>query len=295
MNTPSRFPQFNLLAVVTAFACFQAATFAADPAPIPMAGPTAADSALLDARLKALIVQQDPAAQAIFDSKPTVKLVTANSAIIPMPFNPAKHDANVAVAKKGDIDLLLAGDSITDWWIGQNGTPTNAYTKYFGNIKTADFAIAGDKTQGVLYRLQNGEGQGFQPKAIMLMIGTNNIGSNTAREIADGIVADLNELRKDFPNARILLLGIFPRGLPTDSARKTIADINAIISKLDDHSHIFYMDIGAKFLGEDGAFLPNAFRADNLHPQELGYDIWGQAVQGALTSMLNGQAPDTSK
>ena len=83
-------------------------------------------------------------------------------------------------------------------------------TSTSASIRTANFAIAGDTTQGVLWGLQNGEGQGFQPKAIMLMIGTNNTGANTAPEIAEGIGAVVLEMRHDFPDAKILLLAIFP-------------------------------------------------------------------------------------
>ena len=79
------------------------------------------------------------------------------------------------------------------------------FDKYFGSIKTANFGIAGDTTQGVLWRLQNGEGEGYKPKAIMLMIGTNNTGRNTPTEIAMGVAAVVFELRKDFPDAKILL------------------------------------------------------------------------------------------
>jgi lysophospholipase L1-like esterase len=149
-------------------------------------------------------------------------------------------------------------------------------------MKVANFAVAGDTTQGVLWGLKNGEGQGFQPKAIMLMIGTNNLGGytpNTPEEIAEGIGAIVLENRKDFPDAKILLLAVFPRGLPDDPSRPKIAQINKIISRLDDHQHVFYMDIGSKFLDDKGAFLPNAFLGDNLHPREIGYDIWGSAVK----------------
>src|SRR5436189_2811674 len=100
------------------------------------------------------------------------------------------------------------------------------FQKYFGNIKTANFAIAGDTTQGVLWGLHNGEGQGFQPKAVMLMIGTNNSGTSTAKEIAEGVGAVVLEMRNDFPNAKILLLGIFPRSTPADPVRDKIADVN---------------------------------------------------------------------
>ena len=89
------------------------------------------------------------------------------------------------------------------------------------------------------------------------------------------------ELRRDFPNAKILLLAIFPRGVPGDPVRDKIAEVNRIIARLDDQQHVFYMDIGAKFLDEKGVFLPDSFRPDNLHPQAKGYDIWGEAVSEA--------------
>src|SRR5215831_14260215 len=196
-----------------------------------------------------------------------------------------RHEGFVATAKAGNIDLLLHGDSITDWWV-QGDANKAMFDKYFGDIKTANFAIAGDTTQGVLWGLKNGEGQGFQPKAVMLMIGTNNSGQFTAPEIAEGVGAVVLEMRTNFPNAKILLLGIFPRSTPGDPVRDKIAEVNKIISKLDDRQHVFYMDIGAKFLDEKGYFLPDAFRADNLHPQAKGYDIWGAAVKDKLAELM---------
>ncbi|MBV8731624.1 MAG: hypothetical protein JO336_17595 [Acidobacteriia bacterium] len=196
-----------------------------------------------------------------------------------------RHLGFVETASKGDIDLLLDGDSITDWWV-QGDANKAIFDKYFGAMKTANFAVAGDTTQGVLWGLKNGEGQGFQPKAIMLMIGTNNTGTFSAPEIAEGVGAVVLEMRKDFPNAKILLLAIFPRSMPGDPVRDKIADVNKIIAKLDDEQHVFYMDIGANFLDERGYFLPDAFRGDNLHPQAKGYDIWGAAVQDKLAELM---------
>lgn len=197
----------------------------------------------------------------------------------------ARHLGFAETASKGDIDLLLHGDSITDWWV-QGDANKAVFDKYFGSIKTANFAVAGDTTQGVLWGLKNGEGQGFQPKAVMLMIGTNNTAASTAPEIAEGVGAVVLEMRKDFPNAKILLLGIFPRSTPNDPVRDKIAEVNRIISRLDDQRHVFYMDIGAKFLDEKGYFLPDTFRADNLHPQAKGYDIWGTAVKDKLAELM---------
>src|SRR5262245_47857920 len=196
-----------------------------------------------------------------------------------------RHEGFVEIAKQGNIDLLLHGDSITDWWV-QNDANKAMFDRYFGNIRTANFAIAGDTTQGVLWGLKNGEGQGFQPKAVMLMIGTNNSGAYTAPEIAEGIGAIVLELRKDFPEAKILLLAIFPRSVPGDPVRDKLADVNRLVARLDDQKHVFYLDIGNKFLDEKGYFLPDAFRPDNLHPQAKGYEIWGEAVAPKLAELL---------
>jgi beta-glucosidase len=203
----------------------------------------------------------------------------------------SRHDGFVEIAKKGDIDLLLHGDSITDWWT-QGDENKAMFEKYFGGYKTANFAIAGDTTNGILWGLKNGEGQGFQPKAIMLMIGTNNTGgaehegTASAAGIAEGIGAVVLEMRNDFPQAKILLLAIFPRGIAGDAVRGKIAEINRLISKLDDQRHVFYLDIGGKFLDEKGNFLPDAFRPDNLHPAAKGYDIWGAAVKDKLAELM---------
>lgn len=202
-----------------------------------------------------------------------------------------RHEGFVETAKKGDIDLLLDGDSITDWWV-QGDENKAMFQKYFGDMKTANFAIAGDTTQGVLWGLKNGEGQGFQPKAIMLMIGTNNTGGSnnagtaTAAEIAEGVGAVVLEMRNDFPQAKILLLAVFPRGVPGDSVRDKIAGINRIISRLDDQQHVFYLDIGQKFLDDRGYFLEGSFRPDKLHPLAKGYDIWGAAVKDKLAELM---------
>jgi lysophospholipase L1-like esterase len=278
-------PRFYLLGFFSALAFVGSTTLAADsaPTPIPYVGMSLADTAKLNNTLNKLLVSADPSIKGILEATPSFSIVKGNSAIIPTPYQPARHDTFVEIAKKGDIDVLFDGDSITDFW-ATNGK--DVFPKYFGGWKLANFAISGDTTQGVLYRLQNGEGVGFSPKAIMLMIGTNNTGRNTAVEIADGIIADVNELRKDFPAAKILLLAVFPRGLPNDPARKTIADINGMIAKLDDQKHIFYLDIGAKFLGDDGAFLPGVFLKDNLHPAAPGYEIWGQAVKDKLLELM---------
>ncbi len=197
-----------------------------------------------------------------------------------------RHDAFVQEANTGDFDILFHGDSITDWW-QQGGSQGGkaVFDKYFGGLKVANFAVAGDTTQGLLWGLQNGEGQGHKPKAVMLMIGTNSTGSCSGAEIAEGVGAVILELRKDFPDAKILLLAIFPRGNgPTDRNRIVNEEANKIIAKLDDQKHVFFMNINDKFLDENGRLI--GFRGDNLHPTEQGYEIWASAVAPILKSWV---------
>jgi lysophospholipase L1-like esterase len=268
------------------------------PAAVAMARPSPAEVAQAEASLQKFVAQADPATREIVARFPdliAVRPPRVNPAVVPFlaPNFRRQHAANVEVAKKGDIDLLFMGDSITDWW--RQAGPANVvnpphagkavFDKYYGTIKTANFGIAGDTTQGVLYRLRDGEGEGFSPKAIMLMIGTNNGGNCSSAEIAEGMGAVVMELRKDFPAAKILLLGIFPRANPGDALRKTVLDVNPIIAKLDDHKNVFYLDIGSKFLDAEGNLAPDIM-ADKLHPTEKGYEIWAEAVKEPLAELM---------
>jgi lysophospholipase L1-like esterase len=217
-----------------------------------------------------------------------------NTAIIPAEFLPKRHEGFLEVAKKGDIDILFMGDSITDGWRSpKSGKPV--FDKYFVPLKTANFGIGGDKTQGVLWRMDHGELEGYTPKLMMLMIGTNNIGGvkkdgtttgNTAQEIAEGIKAIVDKFRGKFPQAKVLLLAVFPRNVSPDSAqRAAVNNINKIIAKFDDGKFVRYLDIGNKFLEKDGT-LPKEIMPDALHPNLRGYEIWAEAVVPTINEML---------
>lgn len=267
-----------------------------EPAPVPPAvaipRPEAEEVQLAERSLAKFLETADPAVKAINDKYPgliAVRVPPANSATVPnlAGFFQSKHQANLEVAKQGDIEVLFMGDSITDFWRNTEGNFAGkpVLDKYFGNLKVANFGIAGDTTQGVLYRLQHGEGQGFSPQAVMLMIGTNNTGRNTAAEIAEGIGAVILEMQKDFPKAKILLLGVFPRGPANDPVRATIAEINKIIARLHDGDRVHYLDIGAKFLDAAGN-IPKEVMSDALHPSTKGYEIWAEAVKEPLAGLM---------
>jgi lysophospholipase L1-like esterase len=244
------------------------------PAPVPaavaIARPSAAEVRTAERALARFLETADPEIRELDRKYPglvSVRVPPPNSATVPYlaPFFQQKHQANLEVARKGESDVLFMGDSITDFWRNADGMFAGkpVQDKYFGDLKVANFGIAGDTTQGVLYRLQNGEGRGFKPRAVMLMIGTNNTG----------------------PEAKILLLAIFPRGAADDPVRGTIAEINAVISRLHDGERVHYLDIGAKFLDAEGN-IPKDVMSDALHPTTKGYEIWAEAVNETLRKLM---------
>ncbi|HEY0962153.1 MAG TPA: GDSL-type esterase/lipase family protein [Pseudomonadales bacterium] len=297
MKTAAR---ISILSLTLAFApvlpILSVAQTAAVPAEVPAAvaipRPSPAEVATITNSFETFKNSLPAADKAVLDKYPDVLAVRVpgpNTAVIPdlSPRFADKHEANKAVAAAGDIDVLFMGDSITDFWRNAEGPFAGkpVFDKTWGDLKVANFGIAGDTTQGVLYRLQNGEGEGFSPKAIMLMIGTNNTRANTAAEIAEGIGAIVLELQQDFPDAKVLLLGIFPRSTPVDPVRAQIAEINSIVSRLHDGDKVHYLDIGKVFLDGSGN-IPLDVMSDGLHPTTKGYELWAAAVKEPLAALL---------
>ena len=268
------------------------------PAPVPaevaIPRPTSQELAKLNEALKKFVDKSpDKNLKKKFESLITVQVPRDNPCIRPTGSvqNP-RHLSFMKNATSNDFDILFLGDSITDLWnveADPQGNPggKRVFNKYFGDMKVANFGISGDTTQGVLWRLQNGEGKAHKPKAVMLMLGTNNTGGSSGAEIAEGIGAVVLELRNDFPDAKIMLLAIFPRGSSaSDSNRRKCEEANKIIAKLHDGKHVFFTDINSKFLNEKGGLI--GFRpSDNLHPVEEGYEIWASAVTPTLKSWIN--------
>ncbi len=225
---------------------------------------------------------------------------STNTAIIPVPRDPkwvARHEGFVQIARQGGVDVLFLGDSITDFWRTDNPEKggRKVWDANFAPLPAANFGISGDRTQHVLWRLEHGELEGIQPKAIVLMIGTNNTGlerdgttpRNTPAETVAGVTAIVQTLRTRLPATKILLLAVFPRGeTPDYPQRRQIDEINAAIARLADGRAVRYLDLGPKFLSADGT-LSRAIMPDLLHPGEKGYEIWAAAIREPLAALLH--------
>lgn len=187
-------------------------------------------------------------------------------------------------ANQGNIDLVFIGDSITHGWEGRG---KEVWEQYYAHRKPLNLGIGGDRTQHVLWRLEHGNIDGIQPKVAVVMIGTNNSGDdrNSAAEMVDGVTAVVEKLRSKLPETKILLLAIFPRGESFNNQRGKILQVNQVLRKLHDNENVFFLDIGHRFMGEDGV-IPKAIMPDFLHFSTAGYGVWAQTIERKLASLL---------
>jgi beta-glucosidase len=193
---------------------------------------------------------------------------------------------NEEVQRRGDeIKLLFIGDSITEAW---SGPGKEQWNKRFAPRGAVNLGIGGDRTQHVLWRLENGNIEGLKPKAAVLMIGTNNSNGkdHTAEEIADGVKAIVAKLRKELPEMKILLLAIFPRGQKPNPQREKNAQASKLASEVADGKMVHYLDIGEKFLSEDG-MLSKDIMPDYLHLTPKGYEIWAEAIEPKVAELMD--------
>jgi beta-glucosidase len=195
-----------------------------------------------------------------------------------------RHESFNARAKQGDIVLIFLGDSITAGW---EGAGKEVWKKYYGDRKAANMGIGGDRTQHVLWRLDNGNIEGISPKLVVLMIGTNNSNGDqfTAEQIADGIKAIVGKLRAKLPETKVLLLAVFPRGAMPNPQREKNAKASELASQMADGKMVHYLDIGPKFLEADGT-LSREIMPDLLHLSPKGYAIWAESIEPKVKQLL---------
>lgn len=197
-----------------------------------------------------------------------------------------RHRQKLQEVKKGGHELVFIGDSITQGW---EGPGKEVWQKYYANRKALNLGYSGDRTEHVLWRLLSGELENVDPKAYVLMIGTNNTGHREGppAETASGIKLILDLLRDRSPDSEILLLSVFPRGEKSDDKKRVINDgINKLIegyAKGDEKIHWLSMD--KTFLSEDGS-LSKEVMPDLLHPQAKGYQMWAEAMEPELKKLL---------
>ena len=243
----------------------------------------------------------EPTLAQLLGDQPLAIDVPNNTALVPVPKLEedsydwyARHAEVLRIKDRLNPEVVLIGDSITHFWGGEpkaaqaNGPASWQAT--FNPYRTLNLGFGWDRIQNVLWRLDHGELDGLHPRVIVLHIGTNNTSDteharkNTPAEIGEGVRAILRRLRAKAPQARIILMAVFPREHEPDHPRRQlITQINRSLSEFGQLPGITWLDIGPKLLQPDGTISPEIMR-DFCHPTEKGYRIWGDALAPLLAS-----------
>ena len=230
---------------------------------------------------------------------PAPAAATARPAPVPAYFAQARTDKNSALAheqhlaklKQGRIDVYVQGDSIARRW-GATDYPqflANWNENFFG-WNVADFAWGADRTQNILWRLENGELDGISPRVIVLLAGTNNVGTQPGgdarvTEITRGLKAIVDLMRAKVPQAVIVVTAIFPRN-DNIAVMPTITAINANLAGFADGRMVRFVNINDKLADAEGRLFDGMMNADRLHPTLKAYQIWADALKPIFTEVL---------
>ncbi len=227
------------------------------------------------------------------------------SALAGFPANAAELDSTTPVAAKtngekwwngnceridadikkmdGKIDVAFVGDSITARW-----RDSENWKKHWGSYRAVNMGIGGDSTQHVLWRLQNGDLDGYKAKLFVVMIGTNNMWGKDPdpAHAAAGVKAVIDMISSKQPQAKILLLSLLPTGEKPNPGREKRMAVNELISKFAG-GQVEYMDISGKYLGADGTMSKEVMH-DFLHLAPKGFDIWAEAINDKVKETVGG-------
>lgn len=203
------------------------------------------------------------------------------------------HEQLVKKAKQGGIDVCFVGDSIVRRW----GAAEPRYRSLLENWRTnffgwnaANFGWGADRIENILWRLQNGELDGVNPRVIVVLAGSNNVGTQPgdAEKVADitrGLKAIIEVCRAKAPRARIVITAIFPRN-DNLAVVPTINKINQNLAELADGDQVWYLDINAKLADKEGRLFQGMMNADKLHPTLKAYQVWADALKPIFTECL---------
>jgi lysophospholipase L1-like esterase len=210
------------------------------------------------------------------------------------------HEQLLAKAKQGGIDIYFEGDSIVRRW-GATDYPQfleNWRQNFFG-WNAADFGWGADRVENILWRLENGELDGVNPKVIVLLAGTNNIGNKVPPQGAEALAADVTKglaevvrvMRTKAPEAVIIVTAIFPRN-DNPAVMPAIDKINTNLAAMADGGKVRFLNINDQLADKDGMLRTGMMNADKLHPALPGYQVWADALKPLFTELLGPPAKE---
>ena len=219
-----------------------------------------------------------------------------NTALVPLTQNRdwqsydwvVRHEQILALNKPGafQTDVVFIGDSITHFWSGEpkakRVSGKDSWEKWIAPHHPINLGYGWDRTENVLWRLRHGEVAGLKPKAYVVLIGTNNLsGINRVADTVEGVTEVCREIRRQTPQAKILLMAILPRGAKPDATRQRVTDANKLLKTQAPQIADAFVDVTDKLIEADGSILKETM-GDYLHPTNKGYEVMGAAIDAQL-------------
>lgn len=210
------------------------------------------------------------------------------------------HGQLVDKAKKGGIDIYFVGDSITRRW-GATDYPqllANWKRNFFG-WNAGNFGWGADRTQNILWRLEHGELEGVNPKVVVLLAGTNNVGNSVpagredavAEDVTKGVQAVIAAIRAKAPEATLIVTAIFPRN-DNMAVMPVIGKINENLATIAQGPKLRFLNVNGKMADANGKLFDGVMNPDKLHPAEPGYQIWADALKPVFQELLGPPAAE---
>jgi acyl-CoA thioesterase I len=195
----------------------------------------------------------------------------------------SQFEAINQIGAERQVDFVLLGNSITQGWGGDGRTVWSAapalWDSVFKPMNAYNFGISGDRTQHIIWRVQNGNFDKIKPKVIALEIGVNNFTDNTGKEVADGIQSIVRALQKKAPGAKILLFGPLPAGADNSSPnRQKYKQVHQIIRGMGNGKNVFYLNLDKQFINADGSIKEGLMSEDAIHLTPAGYRVWAEVM-----------------
>jgi lysophospholipase L1-like esterase len=235
----------------------------------------------------AIPVSGDPSAATIDGPNTSIFI---NTAITPTPLDwdhwRSRHAKLASLAAELKPRIVFLGDSITENW-SHDGRAV--WDKQFAPLGAANFGIAADRTQSLLWRLREGDYGAMSPEVVVLLIGTNNLkeSRNSIDETVEGIAAVLAAVQDEMPQAKMLLISLMPCDYPNcGSHRAAIDQVNRRLARVADAGRAIYLDVATLYLDErcgiDSQRMP-----DGLHPNHQGYTALADSIRPQIVSLLD--------
>jgi lysophospholipase L1-like esterase len=207
-----------------------------------------------------------------------------------------RHENKCLEISSVNPDLIFIGDSITHFWAPEDACcyGEKVWQKYYSKRKVVNLGFGFDRTQNMLWRLENGEGNCLPPRAVVVNAGTNqfsiteNYSGDTPYEAFCGVRMLLNKIRSLWPQSEIIVMGVFPR-LPEEPTQKYIDELNRLLKYYictSSDSRMKFFDIGSQLRNPDGSFNRDLYADQGCHPNEAGYLIWARAIEPEISRIL---------